>query len=99
MIATGVTQVAAGGDHACAIVSGRVKCWGQNLDGQSGQPTVGVVATPTEVTGGGAGWVAVAVGARHSCGIKQVTTAFKNNICPFCCHLRSCCLGRMTATC
>ena len=35
-------------------------CWGQNLDGQSGQPTVGVVATPTEVTGSGGGWMDLA---------------------------------------
>ncbi|MBP6844886.1 MAG: hypothetical protein KA201_14130 [Kofleriaceae bacterium] len=81
MIATGVTQVAAGGDHACAIAGGRVRCWGQNLDGQSGQPTVGVVATPTEVTGSGAGWIAVAVGARHSCGIKQVAAAEQRVYC------------------
>ena len=81
MIATGVTQVAAGAEHSCAIVGGRVRCWGQNLDGQSGQPTVGAVATPTEVSGSGAGWVAVAVGARHSCGIKQVTAAEQRVYC------------------
>lgn len=81
MIATGVTQVAVGADHSCAISGGRVRCWGQNLDGQSGQPTVGVVATPTEVTGSGAGWIAVAVGARHSCGIKQVTASEQRVFC------------------
>ncbi|MBK9035652.1 MAG: hypothetical protein IPL61_31100 [Myxococcales bacterium] len=71
-VATGVTAVATGPRHSCAIASGRVVCWGRNLDGESGQPLVGAVSTPAEVTGAGTGWVAIAVGDHHSCGIKQL---------------------------
>ena len=36
---TGVVEVAAGGDHACArLADGRVACWGYNEYGQAGQP-------------------------------------------------------------
>lgn len=40
-IASGATRIAAGGEHACAIVSGAARCWGSNSFGQLG------VAAPT----------------------------------------------------
>lgn len=45
-----VVQVAAGGLHACARTgSGRVWCWGDNLDGQIGDGTTSEVRGPTQV--------------------------------------------------
>ena len=53
-----VTKVVMGGAHACAIghalsdapgVPVSLFCWGDNTDGQAGQPPGGTVATPTVV--------------------------------------------------
>jgi len=39
-ILTGVRQLAAGMDHACARTAGGLLCWGLNADGQSGPATL-----------------------------------------------------------
>ena len=45
-----VTDIAAGGQHTCAIVAGKVKCWGNNAKGQQGDgATGGDVLTPTQI--------------------------------------------------
>ncbi len=36
-----VTSLASGDNHSCAVVQGRVKCWGRNTDGQTGKGTAG----------------------------------------------------------
>lgn len=46
----GATQVAAGGNHSCAITGSGVMCWGQNNYQQSGAAE-GNVTTPTTVAG------------------------------------------------
>lgn len=38
-IPSGVTAIAAGGQHTCALVKGAVLCWGENEDGQLGDGT------------------------------------------------------------
>ena len=67
VFASGVTAVAAGGRHTCAVVGGTVQCWGANDSGQLGDgtpaTTAGVVST------GLAGATALALGASHSCAI------------------------------
>lgn len=62
--------LAAGGDHTCATVFGRLQCWGKNDKGQLGNGTQVDSAAPTPVlslfTAG-----AVAVGGTHTCAIRD----------------------------
>ncbi|PVG83399.1 hypothetical protein DDE18_08915 [Nocardioides gansuensis] len=80
---TGVSTVAAGGFHACALLtSGRVRCWGLNSSGQLGDNTfterhLAVLVqddddpdTDTPLTG----VVALTAGARHTCALKSDAT-------------------------
>jgi alpha-tubulin suppressor-like RCC1 family protein len=49
---TGVTQVSAGVDHACArLTTGQVRCWGGNADGQLGDDSLDEHLTATPVKG------------------------------------------------
>jgi hypothetical protein len=67
---TGVTAIAAGGDHACAIVQGgSVYCWGDNAYGELGNGSVVEFSvTPVKVAGLG-GATAIAAGYGHTCAI------------------------------
>jgi alpha-tubulin suppressor-like RCC1 family protein len=51
-LSQGATDVAAGAEHACAVVNGGVWCWGLDSTGEIGSGAVGpYVATPTQVAG------------------------------------------------
>ena len=67
---SGVTAIAAGGNHACALLAdGTVKCWGANASGQLGNNTLTTPQkTPTAVTGL-AGVTAITAGASHTCAL------------------------------
>jgi alpha-tubulin suppressor-like RCC1 family protein len=54
-LTSGVTQVAVGYTHACAIHNGGVKCWGTNGTGQLGIGTLTASNVPVEPTGMGSG--------------------------------------------
>lgn len=56
--------LAAGGNETCAVVSGRLKCWGQLGDDSQSNSTV-----PLEVEGLGASVEGVAIGAGSSCAV------------------------------
>lgn len=65
----GVTQIAAGGYHACALVGGGVKCWGRNTGGQLGDGTRTNRLTPVDVVGLGGGVGAITAGLNHTCAL------------------------------
>lgn len=64
---TGVTSIAAGGRHTCAVRNGAVSCWGANSQGLLGDGTLETRLLPTTVVGLGSGMAAVYAGDRHSC--------------------------------
>jgi alpha-tubulin suppressor-like RCC1 family protein len=71
----GPATVAVGPDHACAVVAGRVECWGANASGQLGDGTRTRRGTPARVLGpDGAtpldGVRSVAAGLAFSCAVR-----------------------------
>jgi alpha-tubulin suppressor-like RCC1 family protein len=69
MLASGVTRVSAGGDHACAIMNGAAYCWGAVESGRlgSGYPVTG--PGPFQVQGLTAGVTDISAGGEHSCAV------------------------------
>jgi alpha-tubulin suppressor-like RCC1 family protein len=66
---TGVTAIAAGGQHTCALLEdGTVRCWGANPSGELGDGATTASATPMVVSGI-AGATAIAAGAANTCAL------------------------------
>jgi hypothetical protein len=65
-LTSGVTAIASGIEHVCAVVSGAVKCWGTNFSGQLGDGTTADSNIPVQVTGLTQGAIAVAVSEHGS---------------------------------
>ncbi|MES3026210.1 MAG: RHS repeat-associated core domain-containing protein [Pseudomonadota bacterium] len=69
-LSEGVTAVAAGAEHSCAItVAGAVKCWGGNSAGQLGDGSASVRSGPVTVAGLVSDVVGIAAGGQHSCAL------------------------------
>lgn len=66
-LGAGVTKVVAGNIHACALVGGAVKCWGNNRFGQLGNGTTADSAVP--VTAVAAGATDLSAGMFSTCAI------------------------------
>ena len=69
VVGSGVTAVAAGKYHTCAVVSGGLKCWGYNGEGRLGDGTYDNRLTPVQTFAAGSGVSAVTAGAYHSCAV------------------------------
>ena len=63
-------KIAAGGVHTCALaLDDRVYCWGDNLRGALGDPTLRASDVPTPIATT-ARFLDVAAGAQHSCAVR-----------------------------
>jgi alpha-tubulin suppressor-like RCC1 family protein len=63
-----VREVAVGREHACAVTTGKVWCWGDNTFGQLGAETAEQQqSTPVEVVGLSSDVVSIGLGWYHTC--------------------------------
>ena len=74
-LTSGATSIAAGRSHTCAIVSGRVYCWGANDSGQLGIPASVPSGKPVQVSGiaGLTSTSVLAAGAAFTCVTASAT--------------------------
>jgi alpha-tubulin suppressor-like RCC1 family protein len=77
---TGVSKVVAGLQHACAIRSGKLSCWGLNKHGQIGNGDSGVIAGQVDPINGAAYTVKVAVTPYEvfASGVTDVALGFEH---------------------
>lgn len=64
-------EITAGGQHACAIGSGKIKCWGSGSGGQLGTGGSGTEKNPVDVMGLTTTVAHAAAGGSHTCVIDS----------------------------
>ena len=65
----GVTAIAAGDSHSCAIQDGSVQCWGSGRTGELGDGNISESFTPVQVEGLRNDVTMIAAGEHHTCAI------------------------------
>ena len=68
---SGVTQISAGGEHACAVVEKHAVCWGAGGSGQLGNDAGFNEDTAVQVTGLTTGVTQVSAGGSHACAVVE----------------------------
>jgi len=77
---SGITQISAGGDHTCAVVTdGTARCWGLNGSGRLGDGSTTSRSNPVSVSAAGgallSGITQISSGFSHTCAVLTDGTA------------------------
>lgn len=70
----GASQWSAGGSQACGVWSGRVRCWGRNLSGESGRGVISEYSLAGVWVEGLTDVVHIDVGSYHACAVHRSGT-------------------------